>query len=157
MRRATPLRRGDAGGGSKLRDDETDTADDVVGWRFVRFERKKLNREGKRERPEDEPSIVEFEIAEDEAGAATDGIEGELLGAVGRKRVVVTVQDDDGPGSDHWIHGGSLLRVGAHGEEALPVGALHGWTGAIVLEPGCRDVNGLNDRSGPDLCFVHRR
>jgi hypothetical protein len=40
----------------------------------VRFERKKLNREGKRERAEDEPSIVEFEIAEDEAGAATDGI-----------------------------------------------------------------------------------
>jgi len=74
MRRATPIRWGDAGVGSKLRDDETDTTDDVVGWRFVRFERKQLNREGKRERAEDEPSIVEFEIAEDEASATTDGI-----------------------------------------------------------------------------------
>ena len=74
MRRATPIRWGDAGAGSKLRDDETDTADDVVGWRFVRFERKKLNREGKREWAEDEPSIVEFDKTEDEAGTATDSI-----------------------------------------------------------------------------------
>jgi hypothetical protein len=144
-------------GGSKLRDDETDTADDVVGWRFVRFERKQLNREGKRERAEDEPPIVEFEIAEDEAGAATDGIEGALVGAVGRKRVVMAIKDDDGTVGDAGVHGGSLLRVGAHGEEALPVGALHGWTGAIFLEAGRKDVNGLNDRSGPNPGFVHRR
>jgi hypothetical protein len=40
----------------------------------VRSERKKLDGEGKRERAENEPSIVEFGITEDESGAATDCI-----------------------------------------------------------------------------------
>jgi hypothetical protein len=31
------------------------------------------------------------------------------VGAVRRKRVVVAIEDDDGPGSDHGIHGGNLL------------------------------------------------
>jgi hypothetical protein len=60
--------------GSKLGDDETDTTDDIVRRGFVRSKGKKLNREGKRERAEDEPTIVEFDITENEAGAATDGI-----------------------------------------------------------------------------------
>jgi hypothetical protein len=50
----------------------------------VRFERKKLNREGKRERAEDEPSIVEFDITEEESSSATDCKEGPLVSAVRR-------------------------------------------------------------------------
>ena len=68
----------------------------------------------------------------------------------------MTIQYDDGPGGDHRIHGGSLLCICADGEEALPVCALRGWPGAIVLELGCGDVNGLNDRSRSDLGFIHR-
>jgi hypothetical protein len=119
--------------GSKLGDDETDTADDVVRRGFVRSKGKKLDREGRRERAEDEPTIVEFDKTEDEAGTATDGIEGPLVGAVRRKRVVVAIEDDDGPGSDHGIHCDNLLGVGADGEESLPVCALQGWAGAIFL------------------------
>ena len=99
----------------------------------MRFDRKKLNREGERERAEDEPSIIEFDETEDEACTATDGIEGTLVGAVGRERVVMAIKDDDGPGSDHGVHCDGLLGVGADGEKALPVSALQGWAGAIFL------------------------
>ena len=71
----------------KFGDDETHAADDAVRRRFMRTERKKLNGEGKRERAENEPSIVEFDITENESGAATNGIEGPLVGAVGRREV----------------------------------------------------------------------
>ena len=68
----------------------------------------------------------------------------------------MAIQYDNGPRGDHGFHCGSLLRVSSDGEEALPVGALRGWQGAIVLEPGRRDVNGLNDRSDLDLGLIHR-
>ena len=68
----------------------------------------------------------------------------------------MAIQDDDGPGSDHGIHCDNLLGVGADGEESLPVCALQGWAGAIFLQAGRGDVNGLNDRSGADLGFIHR-
>jgi len=71
--------------GSKFGDDETYAANDVVRWSFVRSERKKLYGECKRERAEDESSLVEFDITEDEACAATDGIESPLVSAVGRE------------------------------------------------------------------------
>jgi hypothetical protein len=60
--------------GSKLGDDETDTADDVVRRGFVRSKGEKLDWEGRRERAEDEPAIVEFDKTKDEADTATDGI-----------------------------------------------------------------------------------
>jgi hypothetical protein len=94
-----------------------------------------LNWEGKRERAEDESAIVELDVPKDEASAATDGIEGLLVGPVRRQRVVVTIQYNDSPGGDHGVHGGGLLSVRSDGEEALPVYALQGGAGAIVLEP----------------------
>lgn len=143
-------------GDSKLGDDETYTADDVVGWRFVRFEHKKLDGISKRERAEDEPSIVEFDVTEGESGSATDCKQGALVSSVRRERSVMTIQYNDGSCDEHGIHRGSLLCVCTDSEEALPVCVLQGRPGAIVLKPGCGDVNCLDDRLGPDLRFVHR-
>jgi len=73
-------------------------------------------------RAEDEAAFVEVDEAEEEGGAAADGVEGGLVHAVGGEGVVMAVEDSDGAGRDEGIHGGGLLGVGADGEEALPLG-----------------------------------
>ncbi len=149
------LRSQESGGGSQLGDDETHTAYDVVRWRFVRSEREKLDWECKGEWAEDESSVVEFDVTEDEASTTTNSVEGSLMGAVRRERIVMTIQYDDGSRNDHRLHGGGLLFVGAYSKEALPPCALQGWTGVVVLEPGHGDMNGFDDRSRPNLGFIH--
>jgi hypothetical protein len=47
------------------------------------------------------------------------------------------------------------LGIGADGEKALPMGVLRVGARTIVLKPGGGDVNGLDDRAGTDLGFVH--
>jgi hypothetical protein len=54
-------------------------------------ERKKLHRIIYRERAEDERSIVEFDITEEESCAATDCKECPLMSAVRRERGVMTI------------------------------------------------------------------
>ena len=67
-------------------------------------------------------TLVEVDEAEEKGDAATDGVERGLVGAVGRERVVVAIEDGDGTGGEKRIHCGGLLRVSADGKEALPVG-----------------------------------
>jgi hypothetical protein len=77
------------------------------------------------------------------------------MGAVGGEGVVVAVEDGDGSRGDKGIHCGGLLGVGADSEEALPVGVAGGWTGAIVVQAGGRDLNCFDDRCGGDSGLVH--
>jgi len=108
--------------GLEFGEDEADAAYDVVGRGFVGGEGEKLDGEVAGVGAEDEAAFVEVHEAEQEGGAASDGVESGLVGAVGGERVVVAVEDGDGAGRDERIHGGGLLGVGADGEEALPVG-----------------------------------
>src|ERR1700678_151372 len=103
-------------------EDEADAADYVVGWGFVCGEGKELDGEVAGPGAEDEAAFVEVYEAEEESGAAADGVERRLMGAVGSEGVVMAVEDGDGSGGDEWVHCRGLLGVGADGEEALPVG-----------------------------------
>ena len=100
-------------------------------------------------------AFVEVHEAEGERGAAADGIERGLVGPVGRERVVMTVEDDDGSGGDEWVHCGGLLGVGADGQEALPVGVLCGQAGAVVVQTRGGDLDGFDDGRGRDAGLVH--
>jgi hypothetical protein len=104
---------------------------------------------------EDEAAFVEVDEAEEEAGAAADGVEIGLVGAVGGEGVVVTVEDGDGSGGDERVHGGGLLGVGTDGEEALPLGVTGCGSGAVVVEAGGGDVDGFDDGGGGDAGVVH--
>jgi hypothetical protein len=73
----------------ELGEDEADAAYDVVGWGFVRGERQELDGEIAGVGTEDEAAFVVVYEAEQERGAATDGVESGLMGAVGGERVVV--------------------------------------------------------------------
>jgi hypothetical protein len=141
--------------GLEFGEDEADAAYDVVGWGFVGGEGKELDGEVAGVGAEDEAALVEVDEAEEECGAAADGVEGGLVGAVGGERVVVAVEDGDGAGRDEGVHGGGLLGVGADGEETLPVGVLCGWAGAIVVEAGGGDLDGFDDGRGRDAGIVH--
>ncbi len=104
---------------------------------------------------EDETAFVEVDEAEEECGAAADGVERRLMRAIGSEGVVVAVEDGDGSGGDEGIHGGGLLGVGADGEEALPVGVSGGGAGAVVVQAGGRDLDGFDDGRGGDAGLVH--
>jgi hypothetical protein len=104
---------------------------------------------------EDETAFVEVDEAEEESGAATDGVESGLMGSVRSEGVVVAVEDGDGSGRDEGIHGGGLLGVGADGEEALPVGVFRGGAGTVVVQAGGGDLDGFDDGGGGDAGFVH--
>jgi hypothetical protein len=84
-------------------------------------ERKELHRECRGQWAENEPPIVEFNIAENEASSAANGIERSLMGAVRGERVVMAIQNHDCPSRDHRLHSGSLLCIGAYGDESLPM------------------------------------
>ena len=79
-------------------EDEADAAYDVVGWGFVGGEGEELDGEVAGVGAEDETAFVEVDEAEEEGGAAADGVEGGLMGAVGGEGVVVAVEDGDGSG-----------------------------------------------------------
>ena len=68
---------------SNFGEDEADSADDVVGWSFVGGEGEKLDGEVAGVGAEDEAAFVEVDEAKEEGGAATDGVEGGLMGPVG--------------------------------------------------------------------------
>jgi hypothetical protein len=106
---------------------------------------------------EDETAFVKVNEAKKECGAAADGVESRLVGPVGGKGVVVTVEDCDGSGGDEWVHRGGLLGVGADGKEALPVSMPGGGAGAIVVEARGGDLDGFDDGGGGDAGFVHGR
>jgi len=115
-------------------EDEADAAYDVIGWGFVGCEGQELDGEVAGVRAEDKTAFVEIDEAEQEGGAAADGVESGLVGSVGGEGVVVTVEDGDGTGGDERLHGRGLLGVRADGEEALPVGVAGGGTSAIVVQ-----------------------
>jgi hypothetical protein len=107
---------------------------------------------------EDEAAFVEVDEAEQEGGAAADGVEGGLMGAVGGERVVVSVEDGDGSGGDEGFHGCGLLGVGADGEKALPLRVRGGGPDAvsmIAVETGGGDLDGFDDGCGGDAGLVH--
>jgi hypothetical protein len=104
---------------------------------------------------EDEAALVEVDEAEQERGAAADGVEGRLVGAVGSQRIVVPIEDGDGSGGEDGVHGGGLLGVGPDGEETLPMGVGSGGPGAVVVEAGGGDLDGFDDGCGRDTGFVH--
>ena len=79
-------------------EDEADAAYDVVGWGFVGGEGEELDGEVAGVGAEDETAFVEVDEAEEEGGAAADGVERRLVGAVGGEGVVVAVEDDQGAG-----------------------------------------------------------
>jgi len=139
-------------------EDQADAAYDVVGWGFVVGEGKELDGEVAGPGAEDETALVEVDVAEEEGGAATNGVESGLVGAVGCEGVVMAVEDCDGAGRDEGVHGGGLLGVGADGEEALPVGLGGGGTdavGVIAVEAGGGDGDGFDDGGGGDAGVVH--
>jgi len=121
----------------------------------VRGHGDELDGEGAGVRAKDETAFVEVDEAEEEGGAAADGVEGGLMSAVGGEGVVVAVEDGDGSGGKERVHGGGLQGVGADGEEALPVGVAGGGAGAVVVQAGGGDLNGFNDRGGVDSGVVH--
>jgi hypothetical protein len=104
---------------------------------------------------EDEAAFVEVDEAEEESGSAADGVEGWLVGTVGGEGVVVAIEDGDGSGSDEGLHGGGLLGVGTDGEEAMPMSVFGGGAGAVVVEAGGGDLEGLDDGGRGDLWLVH--
>jgi hypothetical protein len=104
---------------------------------------------------EDESAFVEVDEAEEKGGAAADGVERGLMGAVRGEGVVVAVEDGDGSGRDEGIHGGGLLAVGTDGDEALPVGVFGGGAGAVVVEARGGDLDGFDDGGRRDAGFVH--
>jgi hypothetical protein len=140
---------------SELGEDEADAAYEVVGWGGVCGQRQELDGEGAGVGAEDETALVEVDEAEEEGTATADGVESGLVGAVGGKGVVVTVEDGDGTGGEEGFHGGGLLGVGADGEEALPVGVARGGAGAVVVEAGGGDLDGFDDGGGGDAGLVH--
>jgi hypothetical protein len=73
----------------ELGEDEADAAYDVVGWGFVRGERQELDGEVAGVGTKDETAFVVVYEAQQERGAATDGVESGLMGAVRGERVVV--------------------------------------------------------------------
>ncbi len=115
-------------------EDQADAAYDVVGWGFMGGQGEQLDGEVAGVRAEDETAFVEVDEAEQEGGAAANGVERGLVGAVGGEGVVVAIEDGDGSRSDEWVHGGGLLCVGTDAEEALPVGRVW-WRGGR----GCRE------------------
>lgn len=136
-------------------EDEADAAYDVVGWGFVGGEGKQLDGEVAGVGAEDETAFVEVDEAEEESGAAADGVKSGLVGAVGGEGVVVAVEDGDGSGRDEGVHGSGLLGVGADGEEALPVGVFGGGASTVVVQAGGGDLDGFDDGRGRDAGFVH--
>jgi len=58
------------------------------------------------------------------------------VGSVGSERVVVAIEDGDGPRREERLHGCGLLGVGADSEEALPVCVSGGGAGAVVVQAG---------------------
>jgi hypothetical protein len=81
-------------------EDQADAADDVVGGSFVGGEGEELDGEIAGPGSEDETAFVEVDEAEEEGGAATNGVEGGLVGSVGGEGVVVAIEDSDGAGGD---------------------------------------------------------
>jgi hypothetical protein len=140
---------------SEFGEDEADAADDVVGWGFVGGEGEELDGEVSGGGAEDETAFVVVGEAEQEGGAAADGVKGGLMGAVGGERVVMAIEDRDGSGGDERVHCGGLLGVGADGEEALPVRVFGGRTGSVVVEAGGGDLKGFDDGGGGDASLVH--
>ena len=104
---------------------------------------------------EDETAFVEVDETEEESGAAADRVEGGLMGAVWGEGVVVAIEHGDGAGGDEGVHGGGLLRVGANGEEALPMGVSGGGAGAVVMQARGGDLDGFDDGGGGDARLVH--
>ena len=100
-------------------------------------------------------AFVEIDVTEQQGGAATDGVEAALVRPVGCERGVVTVDDDDGTWGQKRLHRGGLLDIGADGDEALPVGAFAGGSGAVAVERRGRDGQGFDDRGGADTGIVH--
>ena len=137
-------------------EDEADAAYDVVCWGFVGGQREELDGKVAGVGAKDETAFVEVDEAEEERGAATDCVEGGLMGAVGGEGVVVAIEHGDGAGGDEGVHGGGLLRVGANGEEALPVRVSGGGAGAIVVQTRGGDLDGFDDGGWRDAGFVHR-
>ena len=136
-------------------EDEADAAYDVVSGGFVGGEGQELNGEVPGVGAEDEAAFVEVYETEKKGSSAANGVEGALMGAVRGQRVVVAVQDGDGSGREQRVHRGGLLGVCADGEEALPMGVSGGGAGAIVVEPGDGDVDGLDDGGGGDSRLIH--
>ena len=138
-------------------EDEANAAHDVVGWGFVGGEGEELDGERAGVGAEDETALIKVNEAEEKGGAATDGVERGLMGAIGGQGVVVAVEDGDSAGRDERVHGGGLLGVGTDGEEALPVAVFGGGAGAVVLQTGGGDLDGFDDGRGKDAGLVHGR
>lgn len=96
---------------------------------------KQLHRKGPRVRAEDEMAVVEIQESEEKGGTTTHSVECRALGAVWDQRRVVAIEDCDCAHRKHRIHCGSLLSVGAHRDEALPLGVTCRWPGPIVVQP----------------------
>jgi hypothetical protein len=121
----------------------------------VSGEREELDGEVAGVGAKDETALVEVDEAEKKGRAAADGVERGLMGAVGGEGVVVAIEDGDGARGDERVHGGGLLRVGADGEEALPVGVLGGGAGTVIVQAGGGDLDGFDDGRGGDAGLVH--
>ena len=106
----------------ELGHNETDSTDKVVRGCFVGGDRNELYRKGDGVWPDDQAGVVQFDEAEKQRGATTNGIDIGLPGVVRRERVVVAIDDDHGAGKQERIEGCCLLRIDAERDEALPVG-----------------------------------
>ncbi len=137
--------------GLEVGEDEADTADNEFCGGTGRWDGEEGDGKRAGVRAENEVVLVEVDEAEKERGAETDGVGGGLVGAVGGKRGVVAVEDDDGALGEEGGHGGGLLGIDADGDEAVPVFAGGGGAGAVFKEARGGEGNAFDDSRRGDF------
>lgn len=140
---------------SDVREDEADSANNEVRGTFLRAHGHQLHGNRHRVGSQDESIVIEIDEAEEEGRAAPHRKDIRLWRAVGRERVVMTVENGDGTGLEQRLHRGGLVVVDANGDKSLPRRCLAGGTGPVVVEQSGRDGNRLDDGGWGDPRLEH--
>src|SRR5271170_636767 len=93
---------------------------------------------------QDEPVGVKTDIAKRQISGHSYRIKIGLRWPVGRKRIVMAVEHDDGMRGKDGHHGKSLGGGDAHGEKALPIATKDSAARAELLQDAGGKLNGLN-------------
>jgi hypothetical protein len=93
---------------------------------------------------QDETVFVKTDVTKGQRVAHTYRIKIGSGRPVGRKRIVMPVEHDDGMRSKYRLHGEGLGRGDADGEKALPIATNDSPAGAKLFQDASRKLNDFN-------------
>jgi hypothetical protein len=140
---------------SDLGNREADAADEKIRGRFLRRKFDQLNGVIEGARTKDEAAGLEAHMAEEEMSAEANAVDIGAWRLPGGERIVMAVDDDEGAEAEDRIHGESLSRGNADGNEAIPGAAADGTTSGKCGKPAFRQLDEILHRSGGDQGSGH--